>query len=82
MGGMVRVHELEPFDGIEPVSRANQAAAFQDLALLTGRGILATHHQLRPFLGRQAIAALSRVAIRLPHPSPNALRRGLELASE
>jgi hypothetical protein len=24
-------------------------------------------HQLRPFLGRQAIAALSRVAIRLPH---------------
>ena len=28
MGGLIRLHELEPFDGIEPVSRANQAAAF------------------------------------------------------
>src|SRR4030095_3985812 len=28
MGGPMRLHESEPFDGIDPVSRANQAAAF------------------------------------------------------
>src|SRR6185312_15095368 len=28
MGGPIRLHESESFDGIDPVSRANQAAAF------------------------------------------------------
>ena len=32
--GLVRVHELEDPDGITSVLRANQAAAFQDVALL------------------------------------------------
>jgi hypothetical protein len=28
MGGLIRLHESEPFEGIDPVARANQAAAF------------------------------------------------------
>jgi hypothetical protein len=39
--GLMRLHEFEDPGGIEPVSRANQAAAFQDFALFTERGILA-----------------------------------------
>jgi hypothetical protein len=31
-GGLVRFHEFEPFSGTVPVSRANQAAAFDKIS--------------------------------------------------
>lgn len=36
MGGLVRLHESEPVEGIDPVSRANQAAAFSESPALHG----------------------------------------------
>jgi hypothetical protein len=63
--------------------RTARAIVFQDLPLLTERGILAAEPlQLDAFVGRQAVRASSSIAIGLRDPIPNALRRRLELASQ
>ena len=72
MGGPVHRHQFEDLDGIEPVSRANQAAAFSrpEAAELLALG------------GRQAVSAPALVAIRLAHPVPNRLGRRLEFLAQ
>jgi hypothetical protein len=58
MLGLVSPHELESLGGIEPVSRANQAAAFQDLALFAQRLHLASKPtQLVALVARKTVGS-------------------------
>ena len=65
----MRCYKPESFGGIEPVSRANQAAA-----LLAPEPV-----QLLALLGGQAVLATPVIAVGLANPVPDRLRRRLEL---
>jgi hypothetical protein len=84
MGGLICLHESEPFDGIDPVSRAAPGRGFfQDLPLLAERRVLTPQPlELGALVGRQAIVPAPRIAIRLPHPIPDAVRRRLKLTGQ
>jgi len=81
--GPIRPHELESLSGTVPVSRANQAAAFLDLALQLERPVLATQMaQLISLLRRQTIRATARIQVGLLDPRPNRLLRWLKLPGQ
>ena len=80
VGGLMRLHDFEDPDGIDPVSRANQAAAFSRSpvphAALHSRG---GGVELRPFIGRQPVGAPTGIAIGLADPLTDGMGRRLEL---
>ena len=79
MGGLIRLHESEPFDGIDRSPARPGRGFFQDLPLLAERRIFASQPlQLGAFVSRQAIRAPSGVPIGLRTQIPNALRRRLD----
>ena len=84
MGGLMRLHEFEPFGGIEPVSRANQAAAFFRISRSSRSVAFSRRKRCSSvaFVGRQPVGASARIALRLRDPVPNGLRRRLELSGQ
>jgi hypothetical protein len=84
MLGLVSPHELESFGGIEPVSRANQAAAFFSISH-SSRSVFTSRPkptELLAFVARQTVGAYTVVAISLRDPIPDRLRCRLELLSQ
>ena len=82
--GLIRTHELERRDGSEPVSVANQAAAFESISR-SSRSTRFSRRKPVEFLalrGGQSIAAPTFIAVGLRHPVANRLRGGLELARQ
>ena len=79
--GLIPLPEFEPFDGIDPVSRANQAAAFDKIS----RSIVSwrfSRHRRPQFLAvvrGQAIGTPAFISVRLRHLVADRLRRRLKL---
>ena len=79
----VGAHELEDSGGIEPVSRANQAATCQDFPFKTKLLVLAKQTgKLLALGGGQPVLATTLVQIGLFDPISDGLRGGLELAGQ
>src|SRR5262249_45612841 len=79
--GPGRPQELEPFGGIEPGSRANQAAALFRVSRSSRRILFSRPKplQLLALVGGQAVAAAAGVPISLSGPVADRLRGRLEL---
>lgn len=86
VAGLIRSHELERFPGAEPVSRANQAAAFASISRSSRSRRFSRRRRRsssRSALGaRQPIVAATFVEIGLADPVTDGLVRALELAGE
>jgi len=85
IAGLVRLHELVDSGGIEPVSRANQAAAFARISRSSRNCLPKVTPQTGKFLafgGRQSVMATTLVQIGLLEPILNGLCRRLELTGQ
>jgi hypothetical protein len=79
---LTRAPEFERRDGPEPVSVANQAAAFDSILRSSCSTRFSRHSQVPSLLAGQPIKMMARIALRLSHPIANRPGSRLELLRE
>src|ERR1019366_2448648 len=82
--GLIRTHELERRDGTEPVSVANQAAAFDKISRSSRRTRFSRLSRVSSWRSSVVSPSLRRpsITVCLRHPVANRLRGGLELSRQ